>query len=106
MKIKFEALNITTEYVVETSKVRQICIDNNYYTRGDNVAYMNMFPMANDLNYSRNYEEVIRGIFDVAMDIAAHSELDSYYNIVQHIEIIADKIINEAMYTMSGLAEA
>ena len=49
------------------SDVRQMCIDENYYTRGDNFAYQEMFNMCG----------VIQSEYDllqIAQDIKSHSD--------------------------------
>lgn len=50
------------------SKVRQMCIDNNFYTCGDNASYMRMFSLCDLFNKGEVQLSIIAG------DIFAHSD--------------------------------
>lgn len=61
----------TQVYEIDTDKLRQFCINNNFYTQGDCEAYSKMFGMA------RKYAGGIEVLIDIAEDIYAHSSGDS-----------------------------
>lgn len=56
----------------DSYRVRNMCIKNNYYTRGDNEAYGKMLEFV-DTNEPDN-----RTIYKVALDIVRHSDMDKY----------------------------
>ena len=71
---------------VEASKLRRMCIEHNYYTRGDNEAYGNML-----LKYE--YKEVNEPELQwLAEDIKSHS------NTEDEVVRIAYLILTEACY--------
>ena len=90
------------QILVNDMKVRQMCIDENYYTCGDNTAYSHMlFEMCSEAH-------TVAEVKAIAEDIAAHSDLetkmDSYgVNEDQMILIIAENIINECSYISLGI---
>lgn len=73
-------------YVLEQSKVRQMCIDYNFYTCGDTNAYYKMFSKCNEY---AGEDEKLR---EVAWDIVDHSDierLESFYEFDTIYDIVA-----------------
>lgn len=56
----------------DSCRVRNMCIKNNYYTRGDCEAYGKM------LEFVDKNRPTTSTIYDVACDIVKHSDLDKY----------------------------
>lgn len=56
---------------MDRGKIRQHCIENNYYTRGNNREYSHMFDMA---DAATTDEEIIA----VGRDIWEHSDMDDF----------------------------
>jgi len=83
--------------LVNDMKVRQMCINDNYYTRGDNEEYSHMlFEMCEQAHD-------IDGVKEIAKDIASHSNIEEKMNSYgvdeeQLIMIITENIINECSY--------
>ena len=74
MKEKFD-------HILSTSSVRQMCINNNYYTAGDCRAYENMFNMF----YGKNVTPKL--LRKVAEDIRDHSVTeDSLADILYNLQ--------------------
>ena len=59
---------------IDTDKLRNICINNNWYTRGTNSDYMNMFKMCEKDNISTNQ------LYKIAKDIYEHTDIESATN--------------------------
>ena len=55
---------------IDTDKLRNICINHNWYTRGTNADYMNMFKMCKKDNISVNQ------LYKIAKDIYEHTDID------------------------------
>ena len=56
--------------------VRQVCIENNYYTRGDCKAYEEMFSML-DYRSKVSDSNISSGrLYDIAEDIKDHSDTE------------------------------
>ena len=56
--------------------VRQVCVNHQYYTRGDNRAYMEMFSML-DYTTKTSGSNITSGrLYDIAEDIKDHSDTD------------------------------
>lgn len=66
---------------IDEQDVRNLCIENNFYTRGDCEAYANMFEMCKQ-------SPTNEALADIAKDIWQHSsgealaDLDSYLSIM------------------------
>ena len=83
----------TTPEIIEKDSwtsflVRSVCIENNWYTRGDNKAYLEM------LDFVDHNEPTKANIYKVAMDIMEHSNTNDLY-----IEAIMFCIANDAVMT-------
>ena len=79
MKNKEIKVNYSTEtfYITESREwfprdIRQLCIENNYYTNGGAASYEHM------LDFVLNNEPTEKNIFMVAADIVEHSDLSGY----------------------------
>ena len=59
---------------IDTDKLRHICINNNWYTRGTNADYMNMFKMCEKDNISANQ------LYKITKDIYEHTNIASAIN--------------------------
>ena len=58
----------------DADDVRQMCIDNDYYTCGNNEAYSEM------LQFVRTAEPTNNNLFRVAYDIVEHSDFDFVFS--------------------------
>lgn len=90
---------ITRKTFINPEEVRNFCIKNQYYKRGDGIAYKNL--LFNLCGYRNITDDDLRKI---ATDIAIHSdfkfELESFEN--ENNVIIADimtSLINECCHT-------
>ena len=59
---------------IDTDKLRHICINNNWYTRGSNADYSNMFKMCEKDNITTNQ------LYKIAKDIYEHTDVESAIN--------------------------
>ena len=59
---------------IDTDKLRHICINNNWYTRGTNADYMNMFKMCEKDNVSTNQ------LYKITKDIYEHTDVKNAIN--------------------------
>ena len=76
----------------DMSKVRQLCIENGWYTRGTKSEYDNL--LLNMCDWS--IEQTETSIIEIARDIYNHSTgFDMYYSINEHISDIALYILND-----------
>lgn len=96
MKSNTTALNT----IIETYKhwtadrVRGMCIDNDYYTRGNNTAYAAM------LDFVANNEPTDTAVYIVARDIVQHSDLSAYgQSCTENIESVMFALANDAIIT-------
>ena len=72
--------NITVNRQWSARSVRQVCIDNDLYTRGDNEDYSHMLDCVN------NYYPDTENIYYIAMDIHRHSKGQTVTNIMYMLE--------------------
>ena len=72
--------NITVNRQWSASKVRQVCIDNDLYTSGDNEDYSNM------LDCVRDFYPDTENLYLIAMDIYKHSKGQTVTNIMYLLE--------------------
>ena len=72
--------NITINRQWAASRVRQVCIDNDLYTCGDNEDYSNM------LDCVRNSYPDAENLYLIAMDIQKHSKDQTITNIMYLLE--------------------
>lgn len=61
---------------INRDKVRQYCIENNYYTCGDCEEYEQMLDKCS--NYDSSNCATDEEILDIARDIWEHSDMDEY----------------------------
>lgn len=86
--------------IIDTEKVRAMCIRNNYYTSGTNEDYQKMFQKCG-LNF---------GVLAIASDIFEHSDKEK---LVQEsgcskkevLENICFELINDCSYTCVSIEE-
>ncbi len=80
--------------IIDTGKVRNMCIENDYYTRGTNEQYCNMFSKC-ALSFS---------VMEIAVDIFQHSNMirleEIHGSIKEALENICYQIINDCSYTL------
>ena len=57
------------------SELRMVCVENRYYTRGNNYDYDNLLGMVEDENYETK-ELTSDLVLALALDIAEHSEIE------------------------------
>ena len=69
-------------------RVRECCIENQWYTRGDCQSYDTM------LNYVGDNKPTIENVFTVAKDIYEHSDFDSRYD-------AEDEVIEAIMFHLN-----
>ena len=72
--------NITVNRQWSALKVRQVCIDNDLYTSGDNEEYGNMLDCVRD-----SYPDA-ENLYLIAMDIQKHSKGQTVTNIMYLLE--------------------
>lgn len=76
--------------------LRQYCINNGFYTRGDNRAYSKLFEMFRGINHCTEMDQVYTIVENVAEDIINHSSLDSYFGTRDEtIEEMINDILND-----------
>ena len=93
MKIKF--------FRSYSAELQQYCINNGFYTRGDNRAYSELFVLFRSINKCTEMEQVYSIVENVAEDIVDHSSLDSYFGTRDEtIEEIINDILNTNMVTI------
>lgn len=85
---------------IDTDRVRQMCIENDYYTMGTNEEYSRMFKKC-DLGYN---------ILDIAKDIFEHSNKEklmyqSGSDEREVLENICYGLINDCCYTCVDIEE-
>lgn len=83
---------------IDTAKVRDACIEYDWYTSGDNDEYSAMFDMAYKLERSR-FKDFLTGLTDIACDIFRHSdvELDGITD-AEYIAYIMSVLANDCCY--------
>lgn len=57
--------------ILGMGQLRALCVQRNWYTQGDNAEYSHMLNMANKSNLTSD------DILEIALDIIAHSDLES-----------------------------
>lgn len=80
--------------IIDTAKVRAMCIKNDYYTNGTVEEYNRMFNKC-DLNF---------GILEIAQDIMEHCDKEKFLYAyggteAEFLEAICYNIINDCCYT-------
>lgn len=69
---------MTTNFRTNWYELRQLCVDNGFYTHGTNEEYTEMFHIFGKIDAAENFEEVTKTLKTVAADILDHSTEDSY----------------------------
>ena len=67
-----------TNFRTNWHELRQICVDNDFYTRGTNDEYTEMFHTFGQIDTAKNFEEVTGVLEKVAANILDHSNEESY----------------------------
>lgn len=65
-------MNIVETSIFDTRDIRNMCINRNLYTCGNNEDYSRM------LNFAANADVTMENLFTIADDIAKHSDLNAY----------------------------
>ena len=71
---------VTRKRTWGSSTVREACIRNNLYTRGDNEAYMKL------LDYADDHEPTTKALYIAASDITRHSKDQTITNVMFILE--------------------
>ena len=77
---------------IDTNKLRQICINNNWYTKGSNADYLKMFKMCDKENITTNQ------LFKIAKDIYIHTDIDEAEEGCSRDYSDNDNILNMMIY--------
>ena len=91
MKVK----SVVVRNYLETSKLRQVCVDNDYYTRGDNYAYDKMFRKLWDVDNPK--ELTNEKLIDIAQDIFDHSNIE---RIMRDYGCGEEEVLNSIMFNL------
>ena len=88
-------MRIVTKRTIWAEDLRQTCIKNKWYTRGDNQAYEKLLGMCRD-PHTELTDELLT---DLALDIEAHSDFDEYMEVNnlcrdELLQVIAFEIVN------------
>ena len=97
MKNTIKNITNVEDYAIEETKswssdlVRELCIENQWYTRGTNEEYEVM------LDFIENNAPVVGALFVTAKDIYDHSDFDSRYD-------AEDEVIENIMFLLNRKA--
>lgn len=69
---------MTTKFRTNWSELRGFCVRYNFYTRGTNEEYSELFRIFGLIDVSENFEEMVKTLERVAKDILDHSEKENY----------------------------
>lgn len=87
-------MKIKETMVIFPEKVRTVCIENEWYTRGSNEAYGNMLESCyNRKRVTTNF------LYEIACDIFIHSVMDTDYSINDNIANIMFVLKNNCVKT-------
>lgn len=89
-------MKIVTRRTIWAGDLRQTCIKNKWYTRGDNQAYENLLDMCRK-PHTELTDELLT---DIVLDIEAHSDFEEYmgtYNLNRYefLELVSWIIVND-----------
>lgn len=74
--------------VLSPEDVRQVCINNRYYTRGDSRAYENMFSMLENRTKHSGSNITAYKLQEIAEDIKDHSDTeDTVEDIMSYLAV-------------------
>lgn len=90
---------INVEKVWDAEDVRKMCIKSSYYTRGDCEAYRKM------LTFVSKHKPTTGNIYQVAEDIAKHSEMSGFTD-DEAVELIMFKLDRECVTTCYEIERA
>ncbi len=79
-----------------TDDLRTVCIENNFYTCGNNEEYRNMFSLFESWNEAKTEKQKMQILQDVAEDILDHSDderIDEGWNVESVAWVIFKKAI-------------
>lgn len=80
-------------------RVRNFCIEHDYYTCGDNDSYSKMLWYVEE--HSKN--PTIDDLYTVAMDIMKHSDLGDSYEITTMLYYLQNECIKTFYYTLDEI---
>lgn len=97
---------ITRKTFINSDKVRNFCIENQYYTKGDSIAYKHLlFDLCGECKFISDDD-----LEEIALDIINHSdcqfELEYCYN--NKTRLLFDmmtRLLNKCCYTFYGVSE-
>lgn len=93
-------MKIATIRTWNASGVRNVCIDNEFYTCGSNESYIKL------LDYVDSHKPTTTNIFKVAADIVKHSSLESYGQTEnENIQSVMFALENGAVSTFYRICE-
>lgn len=77
---------------IDTDKLRGICIKNNWYTKGNNEEYSNMFSMCDVDNVTTEL------LYEIAKDIYEHTDVKNSTNGCSNDYSDMENILNMMIY--------
>lgn len=87
-------MKIKETMIIFPEKVRSVCIENEWYTRGSSEDYDNMLSSC----YNRR-KVTTHFLYKIACDIFCHSVMDADYTINENIANIMFALINDCVKT-------
>lgn len=81
--------------VLYPEKIRSMCIENNWYTRGTSEDYDNMFTTV----YNSRKKVTNNLLYKIACDIFVHSEMDTNYSINDNLAGIMFALMEDCVKT-------
>lgn len=69
---------MTIKFKTNWYELREFCVRNNFYTRGTNEEYSELFRIFGLIDLSENFEEMVKTLERVAKDILDHSGEENY----------------------------
>ena len=70
-------MKYTETRILDSSKLRSLCIEHNWYTHGNNEEYAHLFSMLHDEDGCPENMTTDK-LAEIAADIMAHSEITDY----------------------------
>ena len=67
-----------TKFNTDWAELRNFCVKYNFYTKGTNQEYSDMFNLFNMIGAAESFEEMTKTLEKTARDILDHSTKDSY----------------------------
>lgn len=75
-----------TKFRTNWHELRQLCVDNDFYTRGTDDEYTEMFHTFGQIDVAKNFDGVVKILRRVAADILEHSSEDNYTTYIDYFE--------------------